>query len=107
MKFNLMKDILRGLEELEKRGGQQPAPTGMPKMVGNIKITRQPEFSVGKSTPKTYNRYAERYSCDYDPDNVAFLGIDRDSDNHHAQLNSLNLINRYDPHLARKILSLD
>jgi hypothetical protein len=112
MKFNLLNDILRGLEELEKReGNQQIAPTGMSKMLGNIKITRQPGQTVGKSTPKTYNRYAEqyggRYNCEYDPNTVAFLGIDKDSDTHHAQLSSLNLINRYDPHLARKILSLD
>lgn len=129
MKMNLLQDILKGLEALER---QQQKPVQSPKV--DVKPSKPNKFGLmgkivsvkresglpgnppGKTSdvsttrPKTYANYAETYgqkeAYDFDPDTIVFLGVKGDSAHHHAKMNDLDSISRYDPGLAHKILTL-
>jgi len=124
MKMKLLQDILKGLDALERheqkkvQSKSQPHKEGAPfKLLGNMVNVRRetsvPGSPPGKTSdvirtmPKTYANYAEQKDpFEFDPDAVVFLGVKRDSDHHHAKIHDLGAISRYDPSLARKILTL-
>ena len=124
MKMKLLQDILKGLEELERHEQKkvQSKPSapkdGMPfKLHGSlIKVNRETSVKgnppgktsdVTRTIPKTYENYGVKNSpYEFDPDDVVFLGVKRDSDHHHSKLRDLSTVSRYDPSLAHKILTL-
>ena len=127
MKMNLLNDILKGLEALErqqdkpvqsqKQDTQKPGKFNLlGKMVAIKRETGLKGNPPGKTSdvsttrPKTYANYAETYgqkeSYNFDPETVVFFGVKGDSAHHHAKVRDLDMISRIDPSLAHRILTL-
>lgn len=108
MKMNLLHDILRGLEALERKEQvATPKPKqNSPKGFGNlIKVTRQgPAGEPISSDPYAVDYPPQTY--DYDPDQVVFFQVQTDSPEHHAKLKDFDMITKCDPTTAHKILTL-
>jgi hypothetical protein len=120
MKMSLLHDILRGLEELERREAvkvQQKStpeigvrPSNIPKK-SMIKVIREPSAATTPTTNQAYPNYAEKgqssqESYQFDPNTIVFYGVRLDSPQHHAKLKDLEKLSRTDPGLAQKILTL-
>lgn len=112
MKMNLLHDILKGLEALEQQERakvSKPKPekksTGFGKL---INVTREPDRGPA-GEPVSSEPYAVDYppqSYEYDPDGITFFQIQSGSPEHMAKLDDFDMIAKYDPSTAHKILTL-
>lgn len=112
MKMNLLQDILKGLEAIERKqqvnsSNLKPEnkSNGFGKLIG---ITREPTRGPA-GEPISLDPYAVDYpphSYDYDPDHIAFFQIEKNSPEHQAKLDDFDLIAKYDPGTAHRILTL-
>lgn len=115
MKMRLLQDILKGLEALER---QERSKVSSPKDKTNstpfgklINVTRDPIIKPRgpAGEPISSDPYAVDYppqSYEYDPHGITFLGITVGSPEHDAKLNDFDIISKYDPSTAHKILTL-
>ncbi len=112
MKMNLLHDIMKGLEELERRErAKQTEPTKKIKSTGFgklINVTRN--VSRGPAgEPVSSDPYAVDYppqTYDYDPDEITFFQIQSGSPEHQAKLRDFDVLSKCDPGTAHKILTL-
>lgn len=107
MKMNLLHDILKGLEAIEKRevAKQIEIPKSTRKGFGKlITATRGPAGEPISPDPYAVDYPQQTY--DYDPESVIFLQVDRHSPEHCSKLNDLGIIGKYDPTTVQKILTL-
>lgn len=116
MKMNLLNDILKGLEALERRQlTKKPVSTATsPKSTGKksfgklITVSREPSRGPA-GEPISTDPYAVDYPAqpyEYDPEQLVFLQVDRNSPDHSSKLKDLGIISKYDPTTAHKILTL-
>lgn len=112
MKMNLLRDILKGLEAIERKQSVKatiPKPqnksTGFGKL---INVTREPtRGSAGE--PVSSDPYTVDYppqSYDYDPNEIVFFQVQSGSPEHQAKLRDFDLLTKCDPSTAHKILTL-
>lgn len=111
MKMNLLQDILKGLEALERK---EQVTTLKPKQIKStgfgklINVTREPSRGPA-GEPVTSDPYTVDYppqSYDYDPDQIVFFQVQLGSPEHQAKLNDFDLMTKCDPTTAHKILTL-
>ena len=115
MKMNLLHDILKGLEALERQERTKPSK---PKTGTNstpfgklINVTREPIIKPRgpAGEPVSSDPYAVDYphnSYEYDPHGIAFFQVELGSPEHDSKLNDFDVISKYDPSTAHKILTL-
>jgi len=114
MKMNLLHDILKGLEAIERQERVKPT---QPKQASSallgklVNVKREPIIKPRgpAGEPVSSDPYAVDYppqSYDYDPHGITFFQVEIGSPEHHAKLDDFDLIAQYDPTTAHKIRSL-
>lgn len=107
MKMNLLHDILKGLEALERK---ERTKVSKPKEINSNRFGKLITATRGPAgEPISPDPYAVDYppqSYDYDPDGIVFFQIQSGSPEHQAKLKDFDLITKCDPLTAHKILTL-
>lgn len=115
MKMRLLHDIVKGLEALDRQERVKPSE---PKNKVNstpvgklINVTREPIIKPHgpAGEPISSDPYAVDYppqSYDYDPHGIVFFNVDIGSPEHDTKLDDFDVVSKYDPTTAHKILTL-